>query len=101
MKESTAIRYSEAFKRQVVDGIARGKFISPHSFGRMTTEQLRAGLRSAVTLPSHVNKMNHDVGSGRIPFWKSCLSWKTGGSGVIHLLWGSRICWTRAFREIK
>ena len=29
MKESTTIRYSEAFKRQVVDEIARGKFPSP------------------------------------------------------------------------
>ena len=29
MKKSTTIRYSEAFKRQVVDEIARGKFSSP------------------------------------------------------------------------
>ena len=30
MKKSTTIRYSEAFKRQVVGEIAQGKFCSPH-----------------------------------------------------------------------
>lgn len=30
MKKNTATRYSEAFKRQVVGEIARGKFSSPH-----------------------------------------------------------------------
>ena len=47
------------------------------------------GLQPVVTLPGHVNEMSHGVGidGGRIPFWKSDLSWQNSGSGVVHLFW--------------
>jgi len=53
-------------------------------------DRMLDGLQPVVTLPGHVNEMNHGVGiaGGRIPFWKSDLSWQNGGSGVVHLFWG-------------
>jgi len=50
-------------------------------------DRLLDGLRPTITLPGHVNEMNHDVG-GRIPFWKGYLSWENAKSEVVHLFWG-------------
>ena len=47
---STAIRYSEAFKRQVVDEIARGKFSSAYK------AQQAYGIRGAETVTKWIKK---------------------------------------------
>ncbi len=47
---STTIRYSEAFKKQVVDEIARGKFTTPHQ------AQKAYGIPGQVTVPGWVRK---------------------------------------------
>ncbi len=54
MKESTAIRYSEAFKRQVVDEIARGKFTSPYK------AQQAYGIRGQTTVTKWIRKYGRD-----------------------------------------
>jgi len=51
---SRAIRYSEAFKRQVVDQIARGKFASPHQ------AKNAYGIRGSGTVESWVRKYGRD-----------------------------------------
>lgn len=51
---STAIRYSEAFKRQVVDEIARGKFTSPYK------AQKAYGIRGQTTVTKWVRKYGRD-----------------------------------------
>lgn len=50
-------------------------------------DRLIDGFRPRVTLPGHINEMNHGI-SGRIPFWKSYLFWKNGKSDVVHLFLG-------------
>ncbi len=50
-------------------------------------ERLVDGFQPNVTLPGHVNEMNHGIG-GRVPFWKSYRDWKNAKTEVIHLLWG-------------
>lgn len=50
-------------------------------------DRLIEGFRPRITLPGHINEMNHGI-NGRIPFWKSYLSWETGKSEVVHLFWG-------------
>jgi transposase-like protein len=47
---STAIRYSEAFKRQVVDEVARGKFSSAHK------AQQAYGIRGSVTVTNWIKQ---------------------------------------------
>lgn len=47
---STAIRYSEAFKRQVVDEVARGKFATPYK------AQQAYGIRGSMTVTQWVRK---------------------------------------------
>lgn len=54
MKESTAIRYSEAFKRQVVDEIARGKFTS------LCKAQQAYGIRGNATVAKWVRKYGRE-----------------------------------------
>ena len=54
MKESTAIRYSEAFKRQVVDEIAQDKFTSLYK------AQQAYGIRGGDTLAKWVRKYGRD-----------------------------------------
>lgn len=51
---STAIRYSEAFKRQVVEEIARGKFTSPYK------AQQAYGIRGQMTVTKWVRKYGRD-----------------------------------------
>ena len=53
----------------------------------LSPDRLIDGLRPKITLPGHINEMNHDI-SGRIPFWKSYLFWENGKSEIIHLFWG-------------
>ena len=54
VKESTAIRYSEAFKRQVVDEIAQGKFTSPYK------AQQAYGIRGQTTVTKWIRKYGRD-----------------------------------------
>ncbi len=54
MKESTAIRYSEAFKRQVVDEIARGKFTSPYK------ARQAYGIRGGETVEKWIRKYGRE-----------------------------------------
>jgi transposase len=51
---SIAIRYSEAFKRQVVDEIARGKFSS------INRAQVAYGIKGAETITSWVRKYGRE-----------------------------------------
>jgi len=51
---STAIRYSEAFKKQVVDEIARGKFTSPYK------AQKAYGIRGQMTVTKWIRKYGRD-----------------------------------------
>jgi len=50
----TVIRYSEAFKRQVIDQIAAGKFSSPHR------AQKAYGIRGSGTVESWVRKYGRE-----------------------------------------
>ncbi len=50
----TVIRYSEAFKRQVVDEIARGKFSSPYK------AQQAYGIRGQMTVTKWVRKYGRE-----------------------------------------
>ena len=54
MKKSTTIRYSEAFKRQVVDEIAQGKFTSLYK------AQQAYGIRGGDTVAKWVRKYGRD-----------------------------------------
>lgn len=54
MKESTAIRYSEAFKRQVVDEIACGKFSSAYK------AQQAYGIRGNTTITKWIRKYGRE-----------------------------------------
>lgn len=51
---STAIRYSEAFKKQVVDEIARGKFTSPYK------AQKAYGIRGQMTVTKWIRKYGRE-----------------------------------------
>lgn len=51
---STAIRYSEAFKKQVVDEIARGKFTSPYK------AQKAYSIRGQMTVTKWIRKYGRD-----------------------------------------
>ena len=51
---SIAIRYSEAFKRQVVDEIARGKFSSPHR------ARMAYGIRGTMTVVKWIKKYGRE-----------------------------------------
>lgn len=53
-KVKTVIRYSEAFKRQVVDEIARGKFSSPYK------AQQAYGIRGNATVAKWVRKYGRE-----------------------------------------
>ena len=53
-KVSTTIRYSEAFKKQVVDEVARGKFSSPHK------AREAYGIRGAETVAKWVRKYGRE-----------------------------------------
>lgn len=54
MKESTAIRYSEAFKRQVVDEIASGKYSTAYK------AQQAYGIRGNATVTKWIQKHGRD-----------------------------------------
>ena len=54
MKESTAIRYSEAFKRQVVDEIASGKYSSVYQ------AQQAYGIRGNATVTKWIRKYGRE-----------------------------------------
>ena len=54
MKTSTATRYSEAFKKQVVDEIARGKFSSHHK------ARMAYGIPGAETVKGWIRKYGRD-----------------------------------------
>ena len=54
MKTSKATRYSEAFKRQVVDEIARGKFSSPYK------AQMAYGIRGNGTVERWIRKYGRE-----------------------------------------
>ena len=54
MKRNTAIRYSEAFKRQVVDEIDRGKFSSLHK------AKESYGIRGAGTIERWIRKYGRE-----------------------------------------
>ena len=54
MKQSTAIRYSEAFKRQVVDELACGKFSSIHK------TQQAYGIRGNATVTKWIKKYGRE-----------------------------------------
>ncbi len=54
MKESTAITYSEAFKRQVVDEIASGKYSSVYK------AQQAYGIRGSTTVTKWIKKYGRE-----------------------------------------
>ncbi len=50
-------------------------------------DRVVAGLQPNTVLPGHINEMSHTI-PGRIPYWKSYLTWQTAACEVIHLFWG-------------
>jgi len=54
VKRNTATRYSEAFKRQVVDEIDRGKFSSPHK------ARVAYGIRGCGTIERWIRKYGRE-----------------------------------------